>query len=139
MRKTITLLLLALMTSVGTWAEDWSTVWSSDFASAPTGMTYSVSNGSTSITNGYLEYHQGGGSGDRALTTTFTDSKFAVATNWKMEFDWNGSSSNQNPSNVVFSTDQGTAFTLTWASYATAVVVTDADATELTTTLPILG
>lgn len=139
MKKTITLLLLALLTSVGAWAEDWSTVWSSDFASAPTGMTYSVSSGSTSITNGYLEYHQGGGSGDRALTTTFTDSKFAVATNWKMEFDWNSSSANRNPSNVVFSTDQGTAFTLTWASYATAVVVTDASAKELTTTLPILG
>ena len=139
MKKLFTLLLTCMIGTMTSWAEDWTTVWSTDFASAPTGMTYSVSNGSTNISNGYLEYHQGGGSGNRALTTTFTDSKFAVDTNWKMEFDWNSSSANQNSSNVAFATNNGTAFTLTWASYATAAVVTDASSTQLSTTLPILG
>ena len=121
------------------WADDWTTVWTADFSSAPSGMTYSVSNGSTSIANGYLEYHQGGGSGNRALNTAFTDAAFNVDTNWKMEFDWNCSSANTNSSNVAFATNSGTAFTLTWAQYASGVVVTDAASTELVTNLPLLG
>lgn len=31
----------------------WTTVWNADFSSAPSGMTYSVTNGSTNITSGY--------------------------------------------------------------------------------------
>ena len=135
------MLLAVVLLCVGqnAWADDWTTVWTADFSSAPSGMTYSVSNGSTSIANGYLEYHQGGGSGNRALSTGFTDAAFNVDTNWKMEFDWNCSSSNQNSSAVTFATNNGTAFTLTWASYATVVVVTDAEGAQLSATLPILG
>ena len=121
------------------WADDWSTVWTTDFSSAPSGMTYSVTNGSTNIDNTYLSYHQGGGSGDRAINTAFTDVAFSVDTNWKLEFDWNCSSANTNSSNVVFATNNGTAFTLTWASYASAVVVTNAAGTEINNTLPLLG
>ena len=121
------------------WADDWSTVWTTDFSSAPSGMTYSVSNGSTNIDNAYLSYHQGGGSGDRAINTAFTDAAFNVDTNWKLEFDWNCSSSNKNSSNVVFATNNGTAFTITWAKKANEAVVTDAASTELSSTLPILG
>ena len=117
----------------------WSTVWTTDFSSAPSGMTYSVTSGSTNLTNGYLHYVQGGGSGNRAINTAFTDSKFAVDTNWKMDFDWNCSSGNTNASNVAFATNNGTVFTMTWASYATTVVVADAGSTELTNTLPCLG
>ena len=121
------------------WADDWSTVWSADFASAPTGMTYSVTNGSTDISTGVLSYYQGGGSGDRALTTAFTADAFNVTTNWKMEFDWGASSSNKNGSSVVFATDQGTAFTITWASYGSTATITSSSSTELTTSLPIDG
>ncbi len=128
-----------LMGSTNVWAEDWATVWSADFSSAPSGMTYSVSGGSTSITNGYLEYHQGGGTGNRALSTAFTASAFAVDTNWKMEFDWNASSSNQNASNVTFATSEASAFTITWAAWSSTATITDANAAELTTALPILG
>lgn len=137
-----TLLLVAAGLCVGTnsaWADDWSTVWSANFSSAPSGMTYSVTNGSTNIDNGYLSYHQGGGSGDRAIKTAFTDAAFSVDTNWKMEFDWNCSSSNQNSSNVAFATNNGTAFTITWANGSSTATVTDASATELTSTLPHLG
>lgn len=137
-----TLLLVAAGLLVGTnsaWADDWSTVWSANFSSAPSGMTYSVTSGSTNIDNGYLSYHQGGGSGDRAINTAFTDAAFSVDTNWKMEFDWNSSSANANSSNVTFATNNGNAFTLTWASYATVVVVTDATGKQLSNTLPILG
>lgn len=81
------LLAAALFVGANVWADDWTTVWTTDFSSAPSGMTYSVTNGSTEITNGYLSYHQGGKSGNRAINTAFTDSKFAVDTNWKMEFD----------------------------------------------------
>ena len=133
------LLAAALFVGANVWADDWTTVWTTDFSSAPSGMTYSVTNGSTEITNGYLSYHQGGKSGNRAINTAFTDSKFAVDTNWKMEFDWNCSSSNANSSNVVFATNNGDAFTLTWAKYATGVVVTNASSAELTTELPLLG
>lgn len=128
-----------LCVGASAWAEDWSTVWTTDFSSAPSGMTYSVSNGSTNIDNGYINYQQGGGSGDRAINTAFTASEFNVSTNWKLEFDWNCGSANSNSSNVSFATDQGNAFTLTWAKYASAVVVTDASSTEICTTLPLLG
>ena len=120
------------------WAEDWSTVWSTDFSSAPSGMTYSCV-GSVNISNGYLNYQQNGGSGDRGMTAVFSDSKFNVNTNWKMEFDWNCGSSNTNPSFVSFATNKGTAFTLTWVKYASAVVVTDAAANEISNALPLLG
>ena len=118
---------------------EWTTVWNADFSSAPSGMTYSVTNGSCDISNGYISYHQGGGSGDRAINTAFTDSKFNVETDWIMDFDWNCSSANTNGSNVAFATNNGTAFTMTWASYASAVVVTDASSTQLTNSLPLLG
>jgi hypothetical protein len=134
-------LLVVAMLGIGSnaWGDDWSTVWSANFSSAPSGMTYSVTNGSCDISNGYINYQQGGGSGDRAINTAFTDSKFAVDTNWKMEFDWNCGSSNTNTSYVTFATNNGNAFKLTWVKYASGVVVTDASDTELTTTLPLLG
>ncbi len=118
---------------------EWSTVWSADFSSAPSGMTYSVTNGSVSISNGYIYYYQGGGTGNRAINTAFTADAFNVSTDWKMEFDWNCGSANTNSSYVTFATNQGSAFTMTWAKYASAVVVTDAASTEICTTLPLLG
>ena len=134
-------LLLTLMVLVGgsAWADDWNTVWTTDFSSAPQGMTYSVSNGSVDISTGVLFYHQGGGSGNRAINTAFTDAAFNVDTNWQMEFDWGGSSANTNASNVAFATNSGTAFTITWEKYATTVTIKDANSTELTSTLPIDG
>lgn len=125
--------------SASAWAQDWSTVWTADFSSAPSGMTYSVTNGSVDISSGVLFYHQGGGSGDRALNTAFTADAFKVDTNWKMEFDWGASSANKNASNVAFATNNGTVFTITWASYATTVSITDANSNTLTSTLPIDG
>ena len=121
------------------WGEDWTTVWTTDFASAPSGMTYSVTNGSTSLDNGYLHYDQGGGSGNRAINTAFTADAFNVDTNWKMEFDWNCSASNQNGSSVTFATNAGNAFTITWAKQASTASITDANSTSLTTTLPTMG
>lgn len=117
----------------------WSTVWTTDFSSAPSGMTYSVTNGSCDIANGYISYHQGGGSGNRAINTAFTDAKFNVDSDWILEFDWNCSSSNQNASNVVFATNSGTAFSMEWANGASVVVVKDGGGTSICTTLPILG
>lgn len=128
-----------LVGTSGAWADDWSTVWKADFSSAPSGMTYSVSNGSVDISTGVLFYHQGGGSGDRAINTAFTADAFKVSSNWQMEFDWGASSANKNPSNVTFATNNGAAFTLTWASYATTAVITDANSTELANNLPIEG
>ena len=116
----------------------WATVWTADFSSAPTGMTYS-SNGSTDISAGYLNYQQAGGSGDRTINAAFTSDAFNVTTNWEMEFDWNCGSANTNTSYVTFATDKGNAFTLTWAKYAGSVIVTKADGTEISTTLPLLG
>ena len=136
--KTMLVGVMTLM-ATGVSAEEWDVVWSADFSSAPQGMTYSVSNGSVDISTGVLFYHQGGGSGNRAINTAFTDKAFAVESNWQMEFDWGASSSNQNPSNVAFATNNGTAFTITWDKYATAVTITDANSTELTSTLPIDG
>ena len=141
-KTTMKSLLLAGLLTVGVngvWADDWSTVWQADFSSAPTGMTYSVTNGSVDISTGVLFYHQGGGSGNRAINTAFTDNAFKVDTNWKMEFDWGASSSNTNPSNVAFATNNGIAFTITWEKYATTVTITDANSNELTNTLPIDG
>ena len=69
---------------------EWQTVWQTDFSSAPTGMTYSVTNGSVDISTGVLDYNQGGKSGDRAINTAFTDDVFKVETDWKLEFDWGG-------------------------------------------------
>lgn len=137
------LLLLCTLCLVGgnAWAEEieWQTVWSADFSSAPTGMTYSVSNGSTNINAGYLEYYQGGGSGNRAINTAFTDNAFNVETAWRMEFDIAFSSSNTNPSNVTFATNEGNVFTCEWIKYASAVSVKDASSTELTSSLPLEG
>ena len=125
--------------AMSAWAQEWSTVWTADFSSAPSGMTYSVSNGSVDISTGVLFYHQGGGSGNRAINTAFTADAFGVDTNWQMEFDWGASSSNTNASNVAFATNNGVAFTITWDKYATAATITDGSNTELTTTLPIDG
>ena len=133
------LLIVLLLTGGNALGQEWGTVWYTDFSSAPVGMTYSVSNGSVDISTGVLFYHQGGGSGNRAINTAFTDSKFNVDSNWMMEFDWGASSANTNSSNVTFATDKGTAFTITWEKYATAVTITDASSNELTTTLPIDG
>ena len=134
-------MLLVCMMSMGinAWGQEWGTVWYADFSSAPSGMTYSVSNGSVDISTGALIYHQGGGPGNRAINTAFTDEKFAVDTDWLMEFDWAASSSNQNASNVIFATNNGSVFTLTWASYGTTATLTDVSGTELTTTIPIDG
>ena len=139
---TIKSLLVAVLLGVGVnsaWADDWSTVWTTDFSSVPSGVSYSINAGTMNIDNGYLLYYTPGQNNPRTTTLSFTDDAFNVDTNWKMEFDWNCGSSNTNGSNVVFATDQGTAFTMSWAQYATGVVVTDASSTELTTTLPLLG
>ena len=125
--------------STSAWAEGWSTVWSTDFSSAPSGMTYSVTSGSTNIDNGYLYYYQGGGSGDRALNTAFTNAAFNVDTNWKMEFDWSCVASNQNANNAVFATNNGTAFTISWAANGTTVTIKDSNDGECTSTLPHQG
>ncbi len=138
MKKSL-LFAAALFVGASAWAEDWNTVWFTDFSTAPQGMTYSVSNGSVDISTGVLFYHQGGGTGNRAINTAFTADAFKVDTNWQMEFDWGASSANTNPSNVAFATDKSTAFTIVWASYAVAATITDADGTELPTTLPIDG
>lgn len=134
-------LLVAAGLCVGTsaWADDWSVVWTANFASAPSGITYSVTNGSTDITNGYLHYDQNGGSGNRAINTAFTAKAFNVETNWKLEFDWNCHASNQNYSNVDFATNEGKAFTITWANGSAIASITDASSNELTTKLPTLG
>lgn len=120
--------------------ESYTTIWNADFASIPSGMTYSISAGSCNITNGYLWYKNDVGSGDRTQTASFSDSKFNVDTDWIMEFDWNCGQSNQNTSNVTFATNSGNAFTLSWKNNGNGqVTVTDASATELTTTLPVAG
>ncbi len=131
-------MLLGLISSSSAETE-WQTVWSTDFSSEPSGISYSVTNGSVDISSGILYYHQGGGSGNRAINTTFDDTAFQVDTDWKLEFNWNASSANQNSSNVAFATSAGTAFTITWASYATVATVTDASDTELTAELAIAG
>ena len=117
----------------------WSTVWTTDFSSVPSGVTYSINSGTMNIDNGYLLYYTPNQNQPRTTTLSFTDDAFNVNTDWVLEFDWNSGSSNTNGSNVVFATDQGTAFTMSWAQYATSVVVTNASSTELTNTLPCLG
>lgn len=146
MKRIITKLTMLALALVGgaqmMWAEtEWQKVWTTDFSSVPTGMTYSVTSGSVDISTGVLDYNQGGGSGDRAIKTAFTDNAFKVDTDWKMEFDWGASSSNQNASNVVFATNNGNAFTITWGagSNAKEATVTDPSGTVLTTSLTIDG
>lgn len=118
----------------------WSTVWTTDFSSAPSGMTYSISAGSCNISNGYLWYKNDTGSGDRTQTASFTDSKFNVDTDWIMEFDWNCGQSNSVSSNVTFATNKGNTFTLTWKNNGNGqVTVTDVSSNELSTTLPVAG
>lgn len=118
----------------------WSTIWNTDFSSAPSGMTYSISAGSCNINNGYLWYKNDAGSGNRTQTASFTDSKFNIDTNWIMEFDWNCGQSNGNASDVTFATNNGNAFTLGWKNNGNGqVTVTDASSTTLTTTLPVAG
>ena len=125
--------------STSAWAEGWSTVWSTDFSSAPSGMTYSISAGSCNITNGYLWYKNDAGSGTRTQTATFTADAFKVSTNWKMEFDWNCGLSNGETSSVAFTTNNGTAFTISWGNNGTTATVSNAASTSLTTTLPPAG
>ena len=116
----------------------WSTAWTTDFSSAPSGMTYSCA-GACDITNGYLSYHQNSGSGDRSSSASFTDDAFNVSTSWIVDFDWNASSSNTNPSNVAFATNEGVVFSASWAAWASTATITDASDKSLTTALPILG
>jgi len=119
---------------------DWSAVWSADFASTPSGLTYAAGGTTTlNISNGYLLYYTSGQNNDRSSTLSFTSSSLQVDTDWILEFDWNSGSANTNASNVAFATNNGTAFTMTWASYATTATVKDASSTTLTSTLPILG
>ncbi len=138
---TKTLLVAAglLVGASNAWATEWSTVWTTDFASAPSGMTYSISAGTMDISNGYLRYYNNSGSGTRTTTAVFSDSKFNVATDWKMEFDWNCGLSNNVSSSVVFSTNEGAAFTISWANNGSTASVLDASSNSLTTTLPPAG
>lgn len=123
--------------------EKWSTVWSTDFSSAPTGITYTITNGGqVSISNGYLMYDQYSGSGGRTGTTTFTGSEFAVDTDWIMDFDWNCSGGNSQSGSGSFSTSnttKSTTFTLTYTTYGSIVTIKDADGKDITTTLPGLS
>lgn len=124
----------------GAWADDWTTVWATDFSSAPSGMTYSIQEGTCEISSGYLWYKQSG-TGNRSQTAVFTADAFKVNTNWKMEFDWNCGRSNANNSSVTFATNNGNAFTITWGKLneVTTATVTNAASTSLTTTLPTAG
>ena len=118
---------------------DVDNVWFTSFSVPPTGMTYSVTNGKDTIANDVLVYYQGGGSGDRAINTAFIDSKFQTDKNWVLEFEWGAESGNQNASYVKFATNNGEAFTITWAANASSATITDASGTNLTTSLPIDG
>ena len=117
----------------------WSTVWSTDFSSAPSGMSYSITRGACDITNGYLRYYSNDGSGDRTTTASFTDAAFDVDTDWIMELDWNCGSANTNTSSATFATDQGTAFSMEWVKSGSVVTVKDASDGSLTTALPHEG
>ncbi len=117
----------------------WSTVWSTDFSSAPSGMSYSISKGACDIDNGYLRYYSNDGSGDRTTTASFTDAAFSVDTDWMMELDWNCGSANTNTSSATFATDQGTAFSMEWVKSGSVVTVKNASGAEITTTLPHEG
>lgn len=137
-----TLLALALVggaqTMLASENTEWQTVWQTDFSSAPTGITYSVANGSVNISSGFLDYTQSG-KGDRAINTGFTDNAFNVETNWKLEFDWGATCSNSNSSNVSFATNKGVAFTIEWGSYTSVATVKNASGIELTKSLTING
>lgn len=117
------------------------TVWETDFSSEPSGIEYSVGQGANlDISSGILYYHQGGGSGERAINMAFTDEKFRVMDAcWVMEFDWGASSSNTNASFVSFATNENVVFTINWNSYATDATINDADGKVLTAALPIDG
>ncbi|MBO5641152.1 MAG: hypothetical protein J5900_01795 [Prevotella sp.] len=97
MRKTITLLLLALLTSVGAWAAEWQTKWTNTFDDANTyseGWVATKSRGAATST-----ISQGTRSGDykyisfsnNAYNTTyrytFNDANFS-ATDYKFEMDF---------------------------------------------------
>jgi len=121
----------------------WSTVWATDFSSAPSGITYSLSgSGTNNINNGYLFYKDSDMKG-RNSTLSFTDAAFNVDTDWIMEFDWNCGRSNSNSSNVTFATNSGNAFTFTWGKLNTDLYVTVTDAAAepntLSTTVPTQG
>jgi len=98
------------------WADtEWSTVWTADFASAPSGMTYSVTNGSTDISTGVLSLIQGGGSGNRAINIAFTDEAFTNNNCFSLEFDWGASASNQNTSTMTVLSDAvSPLLTISW-------------------------
>ena len=139
--KSLRVLLVAAGLCVGAnaaWGTDWTTVWSADFSSEPTGFTYSISRGDIGISTGVLRYGVGSYNGC-TTTAIFTDAKFAVETDWNLEFDWNGSSSNTDASSVTFATNEGNTFTITWAKNATTATVVDANSEILTETLPIAG
>ena len=114
----------------------WSTVWSTDFSSAPSGISYSHPNATVSITDGKLLFYNGSNS-DRTATVSFDDDAFEVATNWIMEYDWGASSPNTNSTTLNFVTDQGTAFSIAYDKYDGTATITSSTSTELTTTLPI--
>ena len=129
-----------VMGSLGAWAQDaeWNTVWHTDFSSQPTGLGFSIQEGTAGIEDGVLLFKHGG-SGGRSVSTTFTDSKFAVTeTNWRMEFDWGAQGSSKDASNVSFATNKGNVFTITWETEnITTATIKDANGSQLTTAIPI--
>ena len=102
---------------------EWSTVWTTDFSSAPSGVSYSISRGTNNIDNGYLFYKD---SEMKGVTSTleFTDYAFNVDTDWILEFDWNCGRSNGNNSDVTFTTNNGNVFTLAWGKLNSDLYVT---------------
>ena len=120
--------------------ESYTTVWTTEFSSAPSGMTYSVTNGSVTIEPGYLVLRQSG-NGSRAMNIAFTDNAFNVDTDWIMEFDWNCGRSNSEQSSAIFATNSGTAFSMSWGKLNNDLYATIKDASDnnLTTTLPTAG
>lgn len=114
----------------------WTTMWSTDFSSAPSGLNYTHPNGTVSINNGTLLFYNGS-NGDRTATISFDDDAFEVSTNWVMEFDWGASSPNTNSTNLNFTTDKGTAFSIAYDQYDGTATIKNTSAIELTSTLPI--
>lgn len=109
----------------------WDAVWSADFSSEPTGLTYTVqettpNSPTVSWNSGVLLYFQGDGSGQRSVDLKFAEDVFKVEEPWRLEFDFGCSSGNKTgnadgTSTIDFVTSTGVAFTMTWEADAEKV------------------
>ena len=136
------LMVAIVLCSGSVFAQEYGIVWSQDFENEATytaGWTTAGSFEYAVLSDGshMLNINQGGGSGNRAAACSFTDDNFSTATDYRLEFDFGISTSNQNASSMSLTADntEGILFNITNEKYSESSTIYAPDGTTIIGTI----